>query len=499
MLSKSVQFSFRTFPPFLTGTVLVLLAIFVGLLVASLPGYRLGTIDEPWIAEQAYYLASQGTVRSEMFTGYAANESRIFVYHKLLVWLGALSVKLLGLNLWLLRSISLGSCLALFGLMYRHLSRARGPGRFDFLVSVLILFACPLFFMRIFIFRPEFLVTLCGFASYFFISRFISRNSRLNLLASAILAGLAVLSHLNGLIFIAAGIVLLLFQRAYLSAMTFGIIAILVSGFYLIDCVGHFEQMVEQFTGSPGNHTANLNPVNAIANLLGEHKRLFRRADIIGISLLYFMSLVHQRINFGKVRTPRNIYTLALIITLGLVSSNKTPTYAILLFPFFAMPIASSLIHSLTGRPSGRFRMFLPITFALYLGLGLHTNANTAFSDKEHVEIRHAAVASQLIPGSVVLAPLKFMFNQIDQFELRSLEAANLLMVEDNLTTTFENLNQYARQIGARHILFDYDFESDLAPPTNQDSLKLLSDYPQVDTVAGYLILSRLPDSSKAQ
>lgn len=499
MLPKSVHLSLRTNPPLLTGTVLVLLAIFAGLFVASLPGYRVGTIDEPWIAEQAYYLASEGTVRSEMFTGYAANESRIFVYHKLLVWLGALSVKLTGLNLWLLRSISLVSCLALFGLMYRHLSRARAPGRFDFLVSALVLFSCPLFFSRIFIFRPEFLVTLCGFASYFFLSRFIAQKSRLYLMASATLAGLAVLSHLNGLIFIAAGIVLLLFQRDYLSVLIFGMIAVGVSGFYLVDCLGHFDQLVNQFTSSPGNHTASLNPVNAIANLMEEHKRLFRRADIIGISLLYFMSLVHQRINFGKLKTPRNIYTLALIIALGLVSSNKTPTYAIMLFPFFAIPIASSLIQSLIGRPSGRFRLTLPITFALYLGFGLYTNANTAFSAGEYVETRNAAVAVRLKPGSIVLTPLKFMFNQIDQFELRSLEAANLIMAKTDLPMTFKNLNQYARKIGAEYILLDCDFESDFEPPASRESLKLLSQYPQVDSVAGYLILSRSHDIPKAQ
>lgn len=478
----------------LTVLALILVAILAGLLAYALPGYRIGTIDEPWIAEQAYHLASDGVVRSTMFTGYADNETQIFVYHKLLVWLAALVIKAFGLKLWLLRMISLISGLLLFRTIFLYLKHENAE-RVQFLLTVLFLLACPLFFMRIFVFRPEFLATFLGFASFYLLIKTLRDKSSLSLCLGGAAAGLSMLAHLNGVIFIVAGLVLLLAHRRYFPSLGFALIALVVASLYFVDALGHWGVLVNQFVVSPAHPTRSLNPGVALTNLLEEHKRLFRRPDIIGLSLLYVLSLLYRWLVQKRFWSAENIYTLTLVIALGLINANKTPTYAMLIFPFMALSLASVVVELFNKKALPKLVPIGSVMIVVYLGWGLYANATTALTKREYPAQRHQQVASRLTEGAAVVAPLKFMFNEIDHFDIRAFEALHLIVDEKQKPFTIANMEQYAVGIRAEYLIFDCEFENDLGYPVSYAMLDSLTIYTPVDSVAGYRIY-RFPNAT---
>ena len=79
------------------------LAIIILVYILSL-FYRASNGDEGILAEQAYWLAKIGYVKSELFTNLGFGWEYIqYHYHKLFIWLAALITNIFGFNLYLLR------------------------------------------------------------------------------------------------------------------------------------------------------------------------------------------------------------------------------------------------------------------------------------------------------------------------------------------------------------------------------------------------------------
>lgn len=70
-----------------------------------------------------------------------------------------------------------------------------------------------------------------GFISFYFIN---SKN-KINIAIAGIFAGLSAVTHLNGLIFMGAGGILLLVNRRIFDAIIFSIFASFSFGFYFLD------------------------------------------------------------------------------------------------------------------------------------------------------------------------------------------------------------------------------------------------------------------------
>ena len=79
---------------------------------------RIPDADDGWLGEHAYWLAKFGYVKSELMRGITEQEIRLLLHHKLFIALGALSIKLFGLNLYILKTISLLFLLIFFRLFY---------------------------------------------------------------------------------------------------------------------------------------------------------------------------------------------------------------------------------------------------------------------------------------------------------------------------------------------------------------------------------------------
>ena len=172
--------------------------------------------------------------------------------------------------------------------------------------------------------------------------------------------------------------------------------------------------------------------------------------------MAYFTNLVYQRRRLGDL----HIYTALLIITLGALAPAKTTPYAILLFPFFAIQIAE------LGGALIRGELFLPrwlraafaVATTVFVLHGVGAAMVNAFTDKQDWVGDNRRVAEAIPPKVKVLAPLDFVFNEVDDFQIAGLRVPHWRLCEwSTIPYTFERLAHYADTTGMDAIILDRD------------------------------------------
>jgi hypothetical protein len=406
--------------PSVAGALLLLLA-------ASVPGYHLH-IDEGWIGEQAYVLARDGYVHSNLFEGFAANDLRIVVYHRLFVLLGSWAVALFGWSIGSLRVVPLLSGALLLCAIGWYMRRRMGASRETTAITIALFLLMPLNFTYIKVYRPEMLMALCGFAGYICLTLHLSRR-RWYLAAAAAIAGTsAALAHPYGAIFPVASMIILLLTRDWRGAATFLLSGALPAIPYAIDIATHIEifraQISNQFVAEKTSFTI----LTPLLNLLNEHKRLFRKAETILPTILLIISLIVNARRSAPERRLLQRYTILLVILLGALAQDKVTRYAIPLLPFFAIEIGM-MIGEWVERPEryGRIcRWGLGVAMALFVGFGVHAVVADLGAAREQVADLNAAIASSIPPGTRCLAPVNFLFDEITRYPIVGLRYANM-------------------------------------------------------------------------
>jgi len=124
------------------------------------------------------------------------------VYHKLFVWQAVLVVKLLGWDVYVLKSISLVYLVGLIGLSWyylRYLPVVARQQAFSLYIALLLISSLVVEYG--FMFRPETMLMFVGFCSWLVLRRALLNGATTAAAAAGLLAGLAALTHLNGIIF----------------------------------------------------------------------------------------------------------------------------------------------------------------------------------------------------------------------------------------------------------------------------------------------------------
>ena len=445
----------------LTRTLSGVLIFYALLLAVSIPYQRFHG-DEAWLGEQAYFLNQDGVSRSELFHGFLHYEDQVLVAHKLFIALGAGCIGLLGWQLWSLRLLSLIGGGILIWLIFHHLrsddERSLGIA---WRVAVLFLLTTPLFFKFVNLYRPEVSLAACGFASYHLLVLYLDRRRSRYVVGSAILAGIAVLIHLNGLIYIGAGVVILFWSRRRHAAMIFASLALVIALLYFWDVIGHGELYRLQLFGDPALSAEDFRWDTTVWRLINEHKRLFRKPEIIFTSVLFFGALIYYWRNSPPSQRCPAIYALSLVVGLGIVGQAKTTPYAIALLPSFALVVGQATVRWLE-RPATSPRWVLVVSVVLWGSFALHSlvsNMALATTGKQNIAAANHRVAQSLIPGEAVLAPLDFVFNEIDHFRIRGLETAWLSLPPDRREAhTVYDIITYAESSGISAIILDEEY-----------------------------------------
>ncbi len=470
--------------------VISLIILFVGLLALSIPSQRVH-IDEAWLGEQAHWQATDGVRRSELFHGFLDYENYIYVAHKGFIWLGAISVGLFGWHLWALRLIPLLSGVFLLTLLWIYFRRARdeeAPPAFT--VAVLFLVAAPLSFRFVNLYRPELPLAVVGFASFLFMATYVRTQRMAFLAASGAFAGLGVVIHLNGVIYIAAGALTLLWLRRWRGLAAFVPIAAVVASVYFYDVFGHWEAFWYQFRADPAldkNDFAWYSPVWRLAN---EHKRLFRKPEVIFASLLLIASLWYYWKSMPREKRWITVYAIGLVVGLGAFAQGKVVAYTILHLPVAAVIIATATTDWLSNRRQSNRKISIAAfaLWLLFLGHAVFDDARFATTSKRDVAATNSEAAQYIPHGATVLAPLDFIFEEIQNYRVRGDEAAawKIKMSRTDIGDIHKSIHapdflNYADQHGIEAVVLeDYLFT------------RIGMESPSVgDTVNGYIVAGK--------
>ena len=430
-------------------------------------------IDDCWHGEEAYWLAEEGKVKTKTMEGILGFEESTMVYHKFNIILGAAVIKVFGWSAFNLKMFTFLVYLLLFYLLYSFLRvfSNKYPDKDYFLFSTLLIFTSPLMIYLSFTFRPEILVMLFGFASYFSLEKFLSSDKKKWLILSGISGGLAFFTHLQGMIFPIAGFILLLYYRRFKGLVWFSIASVLSCMLYTFDLWqgNNFEVFVYQITNWP---TLNLGQTyfdNSIlnfvgkkfTNLLNEHQRFFWSEKVIAFSVMFIFSVIYK---FRLLITQYNsllIYTFTLIIALSLTGSHIAERFLIYYFPFMALIVAITLISLLnsTGHHFAK-ALFVILIFAQF-GFSAYRFGDIFGLNADYPVMHREVLAAIPDEDPKVLAPDEFVFNEIENYRLLSYHALKYYQEMANENYGQEVILKRAADLGADYIVLDQSIMTD--------------------------------------
>ncbi|WP_020530634.1 ArnT family glycosyltransferase [Flexithrix dorotheae] len=416
MISKKALFS--TFV-FLSISIVILFLI-------SIPNRETG-MDESLFAEQVFMFGKDGVwLKTYLFNGMGLDfETRQYHYHKFFILLGVLFVQIFGYSIYTFKAIPLLFLIGFTFLAKAYLKKFGKETTTNLNIIWLIWMVILLFqhevFMFSFYYRPEIILMTIGFSSFYFLEKWVSSQDLKYLIFSAIFAGLSAFTHLNGLIFIFAGFILLLNKKKYKEILYFMPISGLTAAFYLFD-IWHpadFLAFLDQFRNDYVLEKEDFSIFTPFIKIFREHKRFFHDYEEAFYSSLLILCLIFNFKYLKENHSNLLVYYLALVIGLAGLSHGTTSKYALLHLPFASFIIAVSLYRILALEKWQQVVLIIAFWGAifshLYNDLGHTFNKRDITAINEHI--------SSYLPKEEqrVLADDIFVFNQIKNHHINGL------------------------------------------------------------------------------
>ncbi|WP_310398235.1 hypothetical protein [Hymenobacter sp.] len=414
--------------------------------------HRIAHFDDAWCTEQSYQLLKGGIVRSELFRGYNFWGEQMFVFHKAFVYAQVPVLAALGCSIWAARLVPMLFSVVGLLLLIRYF---RGQVEAQWLAAVLYI-GCGCLWLFGVDNRPETMTLAFGFASFLLLQR--APRSTGTLAAAAVLAGLAGLTHLNGIIYLAAGASWLLFREGWSRALPFGLVGGIVTSLYALDAVlaGQLDRLLFQF----GNdHAAQANfHWQAKLKVMASYDKLFFHSDgevPLTVFVLAIVGAVLARaLTRRLVLTASMQYLLWLLGAFWLLTKSMNVYYYLLFVPFF-IAAAVDLLSRAWPHFTRTQRRAVVLVCCLYpLGGVARTRYLLLENATDGNVMAENALLATYMPqrGAKVIAPLDFFFGQMPHYRVRSLTYFALTNNEQPLPDFFAA----AARDTVRYIVCDY-------------------------------------------
>ncbi|WP_461064715.1 hypothetical protein [Spirosoma horti] len=380
--------------------------------------HRSAHFDDAWFAEQSYWLVQNGWVRSEFFRGYNHWEDRIYIFHKLFIYAGALLMGTINFSLPVSKLIT-----PLFGgltgwLIWRYTNKQPVEERW---IAVLIYFGCGTIIRYFFVNRPEIMCMSLGFASYVSMAR--SAKVRSKLVLAGIFAGLAALTHLNGLIYLAAGFLWSFIRTDWRSSLWFGIAGGLTFSLYGLDALltNNFSLMSMQFLNDPATQ-AGLRFTDKLLVMLNYHQLFFHSHGEVPLTVLTLLTLLAFR-HYVRLTQPVFLYLVLLISTFWVLSKSNFDFYYILFVPWMALFIAHCVVAYLPNI-SVRYRSVAKCLLTGYFVFSLFSIFKVLEENytQLYIPFYNAELAEHMpLQHTKIIAPLSFFWGQGSNYQIHGL------------------------------------------------------------------------------
>lgn len=415
------------------------------------------TLDDAYFAEQSYWFEKNGYVKSELFRGVLNWEERSFVYHKLHVWQGALVIKLVGWSPYFFKSLPILYLVTFIFLVRSYLNDFITQDRTVHCFFLFLLFVHTFISQYGFEFRPEIMIMTVGFASYFGIREGLIHDKLSFIFLAGIMAGVAALFHLNGLIFIVAGMGLLVFNKAYRALLFFSVASSLAFSLYFLELIpgDNLSQYIYQFRNDPAINKDRLDAMGWVFKIITAPKRHFSHVYEASFTILFLFTLFLNWKEITKNAELKQvlIYLLCLEMTLSLISPGSKTMYLTYYIPYMLIVI-SSTFYATVSRDSYR-KIFY---FLIFLFAGTHIGHTYGLSTKNDHDMpdTHAEIVEKyrIDKSHKILAPENFIFNEINNATIQGFTSV-MLSSGVQVFSTLENILDFADQHNKDYVILE--------------------------------------------
>ncbi|MGE5356886.1 MAG: ArnT family glycosyltransferase [Deltaproteobacteria bacterium] len=421
-------------------------------------------IDENWFGEQSFYLANEGVVKLKSMPGIYDNQN--LIYHKLLILMGAVVVKIFGWSVFNFKLLTL-SFFIIFLFVFNRYNRSYISGftKSQSVIPLFFIFFAPVMIEHTFTFRPEIFVMTFGFLSYFFLINFLNRAEYKYVLLAGLFAGLAFFTTLNGILFILAGSILLVFHKKFKGLMLFLLLSTIAFAGFFWDLwqPGHWKLFQEQVksgaTSKLGEGILSMDIIDfivfKITNLASEHQRFFWSERVQAFSLLFLIAFISKFKLLWKEYKNLTIYLLSLIVSLSLFSSHLAERYLIYYLPFMALIISIGIVKL---KNSDSKYIFYIYSFVFIINLVFIVRQYVwIFSSNQQSALVHREMIGKLPEkNNKVFAPWSFIYNEIHNCDLMSYQA--MQYYQDNEKKKFsrvECIDLLKNRFKVKYIILD--------------------------------------------
>ncbi|WP_273213968.1 ArnT family glycosyltransferase [Runella zeae] len=429
----------------------------MGLIILAFCTYfrRYPTGDDAWFAEESYWLWKEGKVRSEFFRGLLHWEEHYLVSHKLFIAFGALLGGVFPNSLY----TSKLSGLLFFGVIVVLLlieTQSKTPQKNGFWGVLILIFGNTLMTQMSFENRPEMMITAFGLASFYSLRR-MNKNVFMVPLAG-LFAGLAVLTHLNGIIFLGAGFLTLFLTRHYQKSFVFGIVGALTASLYFYDILQEPDGPAKwwfQFRNDPA--TQNAFGWMAKLKVLASYPLIFVESpEQLCTTLLLIAVGWFRRKDIRHTDRILLLYSLSLVALFWLITKRASAIYQVMFVPFMIL-----LIYEwLQSKPLPRIPLYLKVMTVLYLIVGVVGNGQVIGRNLSgYLPQQYAQLRPQLPQKGTGLVPITFYFNEYEHFDKLLCHTNFELQMrhqQQSKPWTSEKFGAWAQQHKASFIVLDY-------------------------------------------
>lgn len=399
----------------------------LGLFLYSCIGRSLN-VDDAWLGDPAFWFAKEGVLRSEALRGWEKAEVQLFFTHKLWVLTGGYFVRFFGYGVTQLKMISLLYWSALLMSWYFIMARLN-LNKKVFWIFLILFLSNSFLFEYGFVFRPD--VAMAFYCSWvFYLNDCYLKTNRYNYLVGAgLCAAVALGHHLNGVIVIGAGGLLLLLNRRIPSALVFGILASLGFAIHLSDVRSQAD--LNQFLGQLF-HGQDLRGDRSffryLFNILDEQRRYLHSLKEASLTLLLISALyVGWK---SLVRDYKNMltFTFALMALLAIIAHGKTSKYLLLMIPFFLFFI-SVIVAENFSQNKKKFAALLGLYFICQIPTNWHFTFN-----KSSITPLLEELTADLPHHHNVLGPMTGVFWAWDKHRYQALEVYEIFELRKVIT-----------------------------------------------------------------
>ena len=432
---------------------LISLVILTGLTYIN----RFPTGDDAWFAEQSYWFQKQGIIRSEFFRGILGWEKQLLVSHKLFLIFGAGLIKVLGFGLPTVQFVGLIPFVIILAEIVTYIRQENKLNPIYFILLALILIFSNLVLIRLsFENRPELMLAALGFGSFLCIKS--TSNSISHAALAGLLAGLAMLCHLNGVIYLIAGMGTYLYTRRFKEAVIFALVGGLTGTAYFIDIIqanNGFSIWYYQFRHDPATQNA-FGWYSKLIVILTFPKMFFESPEQAALSGLLLFMVWHQRQFISRLPQILKLYLLILLVAFWIITKHGSGSYMPLFMPFM-LAFLYELYHS---KPFTNWA--LKIVLVAYFIIGIYGTIEIIY--KNYMLGNFPKTYQKLRPyipaNSTGLVPLTFFFDEYEQY--------SRLLCHENFTyysNHQEDFPIWANKHNVDFILMDYKYRRETFYP----------------------------------